>query len=69
MNMKTDPWNAILISYAQTGTLPPCPFCSQDALTAEQNNSCAHIGVFVYCSNCGKWTHADGNLGKAQSMD
>ena len=67
--MKTDPWNAILISYAQTGTLPPCPFCSQDALTAEQNNSCAHIGVFVYCSNCGKWAHADVNLGKAQSMD
>jgi len=67
--MKTDPWNAILISYAQTGTLPPCPFCSQDALTAEQNNSCAHIGVFVYCSNCGKWTHADGYLRKAQNME
>ena len=67
--MKTDPWNAILVNYAQTGTLPPCPFCSQDTLTAEQNNSCASNGVFVYCSNCGKWTHADGYLGKAQSMD
>lgn len=60
--MKTDPWNAILVSYAQTGTLPPCPFCSQDTLIAEQNNSCASIGVYVYCSNCGKWTHADEQL-------
>lgn len=67
--MKTDPWNAILVNYAQTGTLPPCSFCSQDTLIAEQNNSCASIGVFVYCSKCGKWTHTDGNQGKAQSMD
>ena len=62
--MKSDanPWNKVLLTYSQAGKLPPCPFCSQDTLSAEQNIMCAHIALYIFCSNCGKWTHADGHL-------
>jgi len=62
--MKTtiNPWDKVMLTYCQTRKLPPCPFCSQDTLTAEQNIMCAHIALYIFCSNCGKWTHADGHL-------
>ena len=62
MKKKDNPWNEVLIRYSRTGALPPCPFCSRESLAVEKNISCAHIGIYVYCSSCGKWTHADGHV-------
>ncbi|MBQ6148436.1 MAG: Lar family restriction alleviation protein [Oscillospiraceae bacterium] len=57
--MKINPWDEVLLAYSQTRTLPPCPFCSQNTLTVEQNIQCAHTALYIYCANCGKWAHAD----------
>ena len=62
MKTTANPWGKVMLTYSQTGKLPLCPYCSQDTLTAEQNIMCAHIALYIFCSNCEKWIHVDGHL-------